>query len=155
MRLRLYLPEVEISHFMREGNLMRLPFFNSSSTFHSRCDPNSLSLLYPAPHVHALPHAANFPLPHASTHSILDLRRLPNRLYHFLYHLGSNSLPTLSHSNSHVAQHRRMSYITRIAISLDIGCPFEFCRVGVPGAYVAGLQLLELLLGAEFICHVD
>ncbi len=34
---------------------------------------------------------------------------------------------------------------------MDIACPFEFCRVGVPGAYVAGLELLELLLGAEFV----
>lgn len=35
---------------------------------------------------------------------------------------------------------------------MDVGCPFEFCGVSVAGAYVAGLQLLELLLRAEFVC---
>ena len=34
---------------------------------------------------------------------------------------------------------------------MDVGCPFEFCGVGVAGAYVARLELLELLLGAEFV----
>lgn len=37
---------------------------------------------------------------------------------------------------------------------MDVGCPFEFCGVGVAGAYVAGLKLLELLLRAEFVCLV-
>ena len=35
---------------------------------------------------------------------------------------------------------------------MDVRCPFEFCGVSVAGAYVAGLKLLELLLGAEFVC---
>lgn len=37
-------------------------------------------------------------------------------------------------------------------ITVDVGGPFEFGGVGVAGADVAGLQLLELLLGAEFVC---
>lgn len=37
---------------------------------------------------------------------------------------------------------------------MDVGCPFEFSGVGVTGAYVAGLKLLELLLRAEFVCLV-
>ena len=37
---------------------------------------------------------------------------------------------------------------------MDVGCPFEFRGVGVAGAYVAGLKLLELLLRAEFVCLV-
>ena len=37
---------------------------------------------------------------------------------------------------------------------MDVGCPFEFRGVGVAGADVAGLKLLELLLGAEFVCLV-
>lgn len=113
-------------------------------------------------------HDPNPPSPHFPP-SILHLRRLSNRLNHFLHsnisptlscrsqhnthlnHSPPNLLPTLPHPNSHIAQQRRMSHITRITVSLDIGRPFEFRRVGVSGADVAGLELLELLLGAEFV----
>ena len=44
-----------------------------------------------------------------------------------------------------------MPNIGSVAVSVDVGCPFEFCGVGVAGAYVAGLELLELLLRAEFV----
>lgn len=37
------------------------------------------------------------------------------------------------------------------AIAVDVGGPFEFRGVGVAGADIAGLELLELLLGAEFV----
>lgn len=45
-----------------------------------------------------------------------------------------------------------MSNIACITIPLDVGGPFEFCGVGVAGADVAGLELLELLLRAKFVC---
>lgn len=45
-----------------------------------------------------------------------------------------------------------MSDIRSVAITVDVGCPFELCGVGVAGADVAGLKLLELLLRAEFVC---
>lgn len=35
---------------------------------------------------------------------------------------------------------------------MDIGRPFEFSRVGVPCPNVPSLELLKLLLGAEFVC---
>ena len=35
---------------------------------------------------------------------------------------------------------------------MDVGRPLELCGVGVPGADVACLELLELLLGAKFVC---
>ena len=35
---------------------------------------------------------------------------------------------------------------------MDVGRPFEFRRVGVACSDVARLQLLELLLCAEFVC---
>lgn len=44
-----------------------------------------------------------------------------------------------------------MSNIRCQTIAVDIGGPFEFRGVGVAGTDVAGLQLLELLLGAEFV----
>lgn len=44
-----------------------------------------------------------------------------------------------------------MPNIARQTIPVDVGCPLEFGRVGVAGADVAGLKLLELLLGAEFV----
>ncbi len=44
-----------------------------------------------------------------------------------------------------------MSYIARIAVSVDVAGPFVLGGVGVSGTYVAGLELLELLLGAEFV----
>lgn len=47
-----------------------------------------------------------------------------------------------------------MSYIARIAVAMDVGGPFVLCCVGVAGADVARLELLELLLGAEFVCLV-
>lgn len=38
------------------------------------------------------------------------------------------------------------------AVAVDVGGPFEFGSVGVAGPDVAGLELLQLLLGAEFVC---
>jgi len=35
---------------------------------------------------------------------------------------------------------------------MDVAGPFVFGRVGVPGSDVAGLELLKLLLRAEFVC---
>lgn len=35
---------------------------------------------------------------------------------------------------------------------MDVRGPFEFGRVGVPRANVPSLELLKLLLGAEFVC---
>lgn len=45
-----------------------------------------------------------------------------------------------------------MTDVRRQTIAMDIGGPFEFRSIGVAGADVAGLELLELLLGAEFVC---
>lgn len=45
-----------------------------------------------------------------------------------------------------------MSDITGIAIPLDVGGPLELGGVCVPGADIARLELLELLLSAEFVC---
>lgn len=44
-----------------------------------------------------------------------------------------------------------MTDIARITISLDVGRPFEFGRVGVSRANITGLKLFELLLGSQFI----
>lgn len=44
-----------------------------------------------------------------------------------------------------------MADVAGQAITVDVGGPFEFGRVGVAGAHVAGLELLELLLRAEFV----
>ena len=44
-----------------------------------------------------------------------------------------------------------MAEVGSEAVAVDVGCPFEFRGVGVAGADVAGLELLELLLGAEFV----
>lgn len=44
-----------------------------------------------------------------------------------------------------------MSDIACQTIAVDVGRPFEFGGVGVAGADVAGLELLELLLRAEFV----
>jgi len=41
--------------------------------------------------------------------------------------------------------------VGRVAVAVDVGRPFVLCGVGVAGADVAGLELLELLLGAEFV----
>jgi len=41
--------------------------------------------------------------------------------------------------------------VRRVAVAVDVGRPFVLCGVGVAGADVAGLELLELLLGAEFV----
>ena len=84
--------------------------------------------------------------------SILDLRRLANGLYHFLDHLSPNLLSTLSHTNRHITQEWRMPHIACITISLNVRRPLEFRGIGVAGAYVAGLELLELLLCTEFVC---
>lgn len=44
-----------------------------------------------------------------------------------------------------------MTNVTSQTVTMNVGGPFKFCSVGVAGADVAGLKLLELLLGAEFI----
>ncbi len=44
-----------------------------------------------------------------------------------------------------------MADVASQAIAVDVGGPFELGRVGVAGAHVAGLELLELLLRAEFV----
>jgi len=41
--------------------------------------------------------------------------------------------------------------VAGVAVTLDVGGPLKFRRVGVSGADVAGLQLLELLLRAELV----
>ncbi len=44
-----------------------------------------------------------------------------------------------------------MSDIRGVRVAVDVGGPVVFGRVGVAGADVAGLEGLELLLGAEFV----
>jgi hypothetical protein len=44
-----------------------------------------------------------------------------------------------------------MSNVRSKAIAGDIACPFEFRGIGVTSSNIAGLELLELLLGAKFI----
>ena len=46
-----------------------------------------------------------------------------------------------------------MSDVGGVAVAVDIGGPFELCCVCVAGADVARLEGLELLLGAELVCH--
>lgn len=48
-----------------------------------------------------------------------------------------------------------MPDIGRVRVAVDVGRPFEFGRVGVTGTNIARLKLLELLLGAEFVCLLD
>lgn len=44
-----------------------------------------------------------------------------------------------------------MADVGRVRVAVDVGRPLELGGVGVAGADVAGLELLELLLGAEFV----
>lgn len=44
-----------------------------------------------------------------------------------------------------------MANVAGQAVAVDVGRPFELRGVGVAGADVAGLQLLQLLLRAEFV----
>lgn len=102
--------------------------------------------------------------------SILNLRRLPNRLYHFLpwsqhklnpftlaiiathlNHRSSHLLLAVPKPNSHVAQHRRVSNVAGIAVPLNVACPLEFGRVGMSSSNISGLQSLQLLLSAKFV----
>jgi hypothetical protein len=69
----------------------------------------------------------------------------------YLNHHTPNLLPALPHTDSHIAQHRRVSNVRSVGIAVDVGSPFEFRRVRMAGSYITGLQLLKLLLGAEFI----
>ena len=78
--------------------------------------------------------------------------KLQNHRTTYLNHQTPNLLPTVSHPNRHITQHRRMSNIRSIGIALDVGCPFEFRRVSVSCTHVPCLQLLELLLSAELVC---
>lgn len=99
--------------------------------------------------------------------SIPHFRRLANWLYHlllipstriqyifvharrtYLNHLRPNLLSAFSHSNSHIAQQRRMPNVTGIAVSLDIARPLESCRVCVPRSDISRLEGFELLLCA-------
>jgi len=80
--------------------------------------------------------------------SIPHFRRLANWLYHLLNHLRPNLLSAFSHSNSHIAQQRRMPNVTGIAVSLDIARPLESCRVCVPRSDISRLEGFELLLRA-------
>jgi len=80
--------------------------------------------------------------------SIPHFRRLANWLYHLLNHLRPNLLSAFSHSNSHIAQQRRMPNVTGIAVSLDIARPLESCRVCVPRSDISRLEGFELLLCA-------
>ena len=38
---------------------------------------------------------------------------------------------------------------------MDVGCPFKLRSVCMPGADIAGLKLLKLLLCAQFISLVE
>ena len=44
-----------------------------------------------------------------------------------------------------------MPDVRGVGIAVNVGSPFELGGVCVAGAHVAGLKLLELLLGAEFV----
>ena len=44
-----------------------------------------------------------------------------------------------------------MTDVTSVTVAMHVGRPFELGRVGVSGADVAGLELLQLLLGAQFV----
>ncbi len=44
-----------------------------------------------------------------------------------------------------------MPDVRRVAVAVDVGGPFVLGGVGVAGADVARLELLQLLLGAEFV----
>ncbi len=48
-----------------------------------------------------------------------------------------------------------MSNIACVAVSLNIRGPFELCGIGMTSSYISGLELLELLLGTEFVCLQD
>ena len=110
-----------------------------------------------------------FTLPHTS---LLHLWGLANRLYHFLQHRVSTGqldlaitrsctdlnhlcpdlLSALSHTDRHVTQERWVPHIAGVAVSLNVGRPLKLRGICVTGTYVAGLKLLELLLGAKFVC---
>jgi hypothetical protein len=45
-----------------------------------------------------------------------------------------------------------MPNIRRIAVALDVAGPLELGCVGMSSSNVSGLELLQLLLRAEFVC---
>lgn len=95
----------------------------------------------------------NPPLPSPLSPSplILPLRRLPHRPHHPLNHRPPNLLPALPQPDAQIGQQGRVAHVRGVRVAVDVGRPVEFGRVGVAGADVAGLQRLELLLGAEFV----
>lgn len=112
--------------------------------------------------------------------SILHGRSGPTRQDHLLHAAHSHLLHRLAHSNGHVVQQRLVSLEAGIRVALNVRGPLVFSGVGVPRAHVsvhvsAGhvkvvgganvlsillhncslcLELLELLLRAEFVGHV-
>jgi hypothetical protein len=45
-----------------------------------------------------------------------------------------------------------MTDIRGKTVTSNVASPLKLCRIGVTGAYVASLQLLELLLCAKLVC---
>ena len=68
-----------------------------------------------------------------------------------LNHRPPHFLPALPHPHAHVCQQCRVADVGRVAVAVDVACPFVFRGVGVAGPDVAGLELFELLLRAEFV----
>jgi hypothetical protein len=83
--------------------------------------------------------------------SILNLWRLANRLYHLLNHLQSDLLLAFAHANGHVLEERCVTNVGCVSVASNIGGPFKFGCIGMACTNVAGLKLLELLLGAELV----
>lgn len=75
----------------------------------------------------------------------------PHNTNTHLNHHPPHLLPRLPHPHRHIRQQRRVPDIRRVAVAVDVRGPFVFGGVGVAGPDVARLELLELLLRAEFV----
>ena len=75
----------------------------------------------------------------------------PVRRAKYLNHSGPHLLPGLAQTEGHVLQQRRMADVAGEAVASDVRGPLEAGGVGVAGADVARLELLQLLLRAELV----
>lgn len=88
-----------------------------------------------------------------SSTSAIPLRRRAHRQYHLLHTLHPHLLHRGTHSNCHVVEKWRVALIGSVAVTGNVGSPFVFCGVGMPGSNVLVLEGLELLLGTQFVGH--
>lgn len=118
---------------------------------HPQGDPAKRILSHSTPPSHQLPGPLTL-MPGAPLHHPQENPRKRNTAPKT--HLNAHSphpLARLPHANRHIRQQWRMPHVARVRVPMDVGAPFMLGCVGVSSPDVAGLQLLELLLRAQFV----